>query len=104
MVGRIFSITTPISCYLQSKNINFIQAFQLIDNAKQELVALRSDEKYNDLVEDSNKFAIDHNLPELNFKESRVRKKKKMPSEQANDEIVISASEMYDYYNNYKYI
>ncbi|KAF0715432.1 Uncharacterized protein FWK35_00024167 [Aphis craccivora] len=95
LVGRIFSITTPISCYLQSKNINFIQAFQLIDNAKQELVALRSDEKFNDLVEDSNKFAIDHNLPELNFKESRVRKKKKMPSEQANDEIVISASEIF---------
>lgn len=67
LVGRIFSITTPTSCYLQSNNIDFIQAFQLIDNAKQELVALRSDETFNDLVEESNKFAIDHNLPESNF-------------------------------------
>ncbi|CAI6359595.1 unnamed protein product [Macrosiphum euphorbiae] len=95
LVGRIFSITTPTSCYLQSKNIDFIQAFQLIDNAKEQLVALRSDEKFDDLAEDSKKFAIDHNLPESNFKESRVRKKKKMAGEQANDEIIISASERF---------
>lgn len=100
LVGRIFSITTPTSCYLQSKNIDFIQAFQLIDNAKEQLVALRSDEKFDDLAEDSKQFAIHHNLPESNFKESRVRKKKKMPGEQANDEIIISVSERYDYYNN----
>jgi len=52
---------------LQSKNIDFIQAFQLIDNAKEQLVALRSDEKFDDLAEDSKQFTIDHNLPESNF-------------------------------------
>ncbi|XP_022167732.1 zinc finger MYM-type protein 1-like, partial [Myzus persicae] len=95
LMGRIFSITTPTSCYLQSKNIDFIQAFQLIDNSKKQLGALRSDEKFIDLVRESRQFSIDHNLLESNFKESRVRKKKKMSGEQVNDEITVSPSERF---------
>lgn len=95
-VRNIFSITTPVSCYLQSKNIDFIQTFHLIDKTKQQLVALRSNQHYNNLVEDAKQFSIDNNLLETDFKESRVRKAKKMISEEANDEVTTSASERYN--------
>jgi len=72
LTGRIFSIKTPTSCYLQSKNIDFIQDFQLIDNTKQKLNTFCYDEKFNEMVEEYKQFSIDYNLPESNFKESRV--------------------------------
>lgn len=93
LVREIFLITTPTSCYLQSKNLDFIQALHLIDKTKQLLEALRSDEQFYDLVKDAKKFAMDNNLPETHFKESRIHIRKKMPGEQVNKEITTSMSE-----------
>lgn len=33
---KIFNVTTPLSNYLQSKSLDFIQALQLIDLRKEE--------------------------------------------------------------------
>ncbi|CAH1737316.1 unnamed protein product [Aphis gossypii] len=95
LVREIFLITTPTSCYLQSKNLDFIQALRLIDKTKQLLEALRSDEQFYDLVKDAKKFAMDNNLPETHFKESRIHIRKKMPGEQVNKEITTSMSEKF---------
>lgn len=74
-IKNIFSITTPLSSYLQSKNIDFIQAYHLVDNAKRELKRLRSDSKFEELIESANNFSKDHNLSESHFKESLVIEK-----------------------------
>lgn len=43
-IRKIFSITTVVSNFLQSKSMDFIQAMTLIDNAKTRLQDLRSEE------------------------------------------------------------
>lgn len=86
----IFTRTTPASCYLQSINIDFIQAISLIDTTKNELIKLRSDDKFNELLEDAKQFAIEHKLPEKSLKEIRVRKVPKFADENVNDEISCS--------------
>jgi len=45
LVKTIFSITTPVSNYLQSKSIDFIEAINLIDVAKNRLIDPRDDSK-----------------------------------------------------------
>lgn len=89
LTKKIFSITTPTSCYLQSKNIDFIQALELVDKTKQELFNLRSSEKLDELVDDAKQFAVENCLPKTDFSGSRIRKKKSMPGEQTTDEVHI---------------
>lgn len=77
---------------MQSKNIDFIQANHFVDNAKRELKRLRSDIKFEELIERANNFSKDHNLSESHFKESRYRKTVRMSGEHSRDEISSSAS------------
>jgi hypothetical protein len=43
---KVFSVTTPLSNYLQSKSLDFIEALRLVNNAKENLLLMRSDIKY----------------------------------------------------------
>ncbi|KAF0710848.1 zinc finger MYM-type protein 5-like, partial [Aphis craccivora] len=53
LIRKIFSITTVVSNYLQSKSMDFIQAMTLIDKVKTRLQELRSEENYNQIVNDA---------------------------------------------------
>lgn len=59
---KIFSITTEVSSYLQSKDIDFIQAINLVDIAKKCLIDMKCERKCNDLVDQTITFAIYKNL------------------------------------------
>lgn len=74
LMKKIFDITTPLSRFLQSKTLDFIQALVLVDEGKSELNRIRSDENFETLLELSKDYAKDHNLIENDFKD--VKKKK----------------------------
>jgi len=74
-IQKVFSITTPLSRYLQSKNLDFIQAVVLIDEVKESLKNLRTGDKFLKLINEAQHFAREHNLVETEFKEIRIRKK-----------------------------
>lgn len=94
-IRKIFSITTVVSNYLQSKSMDFIQAMTLIDNAKTRLQDLRSDENFIQIVNDAKLFVHDKNLEEKDFKQTRPRKIKMMSGEKTRDEISSSPSDMF---------
>ena len=50
LVKTLFSITTPVSNYLQSKSVDFIDAINLVDFAKNRLIDLRDDSKCQNLI------------------------------------------------------
>lgn len=93
LIKQLFAITTPLSCYLQSKSIDFIQAYQLVDVAKKELEKMRSTEKFQELVENTKLFATENNLEKCDFQETRIRKRKILAGEQTSDEKFDSVSE-----------
>lgn len=74
---KIFIITTPLSNYLQSKSIDFIQALNLVDISKEKLVIMRCQEECDLVINEAKCFAEKYSLSELDFKESRPRKKKR---------------------------
>lgn len=92
---KIFSITTPLSKYLQSKSLDFIQAVVLIDEVKENLINLRTDREFLKLINEARQFAKENDLVETEFKEIRVRKKKLMPGEVSHDEPQILAIDRY---------
>jgi len=94
-IRKIFSITTVVSNYLQSKSMDFIQAMKLIDNTKTRLQDLRSEENCIQIVNDTKLFVHDKNLEEKDFKQTRPRKIKMMPGEKTRDEISSSPSDMF---------
>lgn len=95
LMKSIFSITTPLSKCLQSKNLDFIQALVLIDEAQKSLQYMRSDEGFMSLVNAAKTFSSNQNLTEVDFREIRHRRKKQMAGEIAMDETVMLASERY---------
>jgi len=98
LLRKIFSITTPLSNYLQSKSVDFIEALRLINTSKEQLAKMRSDKKYEEMVKEAKQFAIHHNLTEVDFKESRKRTKKILPGEKASDEVQSSSFDKYRYH------
>jgi len=53
LLRKIFSITTPLSNYLQSKSVDFIEALRLINTSKEQLAKTRSDKKYEEMVKEA---------------------------------------------------
>ncbi|XP_054259308.1 uncharacterized protein LOC128984050 [Macrosteles quadrilineatus] len=104
---QVFKVTTPLSDYLQTKDLDFVQAWRFIENSHRKLTDLR--EKFPDTVKAANNFVakMNENLEErekedeslsniyieTSLKETRRRKLKKLPGEEANDEIVGSSPE-----------
>lgn len=85
---KIFAITTEVSRYLQTKEIDFVQAINLIDVAKNRLIDMRSEQGCKDLVDQTKLFSIENNLTGRDFSQIRLRRKKIMPGELATDEVL----------------
>lgn len=89
---KLYKITTPVSVYMQSPKLDFIEAMHLVDSAQKRLNELRNDCKYNVLVEEVKQFVLSENLDEHDFPVIRIRKKKKLDEENLHDEIVNTPS------------
>ncbi|KAG8273357.1 hypothetical protein J6590_108302 [Homalodisca vitripennis] len=103
---QIFKVTTPLSDYLQTKNLDFAQAWRLIESATERLKDLRNRfnetleaahtfvRKFNEKIEASSEFEdLKDLMMETTFKKSRSRKVKKMAGEKCSDESVASSPE-----------
>lgn len=73
---KIFAITFEVSRYLQVKEIDFVQAINLIDVAKNRLIDMRSEQGCRDLVDQTKLFSIENNLTERDVSQVRLRRKK----------------------------
>ncbi|KAL4091045.1 hypothetical protein QTP88_025786 [Uroleucon formosanum] len=97
LLKNIFNITTPLSNYLQSKSLDFIQALKLVDSCKVKLRGMRSEEDCDSIINEAKLFARTHKLDDdlpSDFKSVRI-KKKKMPGENTQDQISESPIERY---------
>lgn len=56
LLKKIFNVTTPLSNYLQSKSLYFIQALKLVDLCKEKLTSMRSEEEYNLIINEAKSF------------------------------------------------
>lgn len=83
---KIFKITTPVSVYMQSPKLDFIEAMNLVDSAQKRLKELRNDLKYNEIIDEVNQFVIHEKLEEQDFQSVRIRKRKKTDGENLHDE------------------
>lgn len=92
---NIFNVTTPLSNYLQSRNIDFIEALNLVNIAKENLMELRSDDSFDDFLKTTKEYGKVNEVVNCDFKEVRKRTKKKMAGENAEDEIQDSACHKY---------
>jgi len=85
---KVFSVTTPLSNYLQSKSLDFIEALRLVNNAKENLLLMRSDIKYEQIINEAKQFCEEHDLPEKDFKTIRSKKRKRQIDEDENTKEV----------------
>ena len=92
---NVFNVTTPISNYLQSRNIDFIEPLNLVNIAKENLMELRSDDSFDDFLKTTKEYGKVNEVVNSDFKEVRKRMKKKMAGENAGDEIQDSACHKY---------
>lgn len=86
LMKKIFDISTPLSNYLQSSTLDFVEALNLVDSAHERIKKLRIEESFNNLMDDAKSFATLHELEETSLKEERIRRKTKMPGENCRDE------------------
>ena len=64
LMKKIFDITTPLSNYLQSSILDFVEALHLVDSVQEWMKKLRTDESFNNLIDEAISFAILHELEE----------------------------------------
>lgn len=69
---NIFSITTPLSTYLQAPDMDFIQAMKLVLATKKHLQEMRVDEMFGNILIDSQSFCMELNLDEKYFNDKRI--------------------------------
>lgn len=87
-VENIFSCTTPLSMYLQSPTIDFIQAITMVDVCTKKLSDLRNDINFDKLFEKTKEFVEKIGLTECNLPEKRNRRRKLLAGEVAGDEVI----------------
>lgn len=88
LMKTIFDITTPLSKYLQSPAIDFMQALVMVDYVRQQLTQLRTTEGAHEVLQNAKQFTIDNELDETQLPEIRLRKRKRMFDEISEDEII----------------
>ncbi|XP_008179820.1 zinc finger MYM-type protein 1-like [Acyrthosiphon pisum] len=90
LMENIFSHTTPLSIYLQSSSIDFIQAITIVDVCAKKLSDLRNEQSFNNLVTKTKSFANEIGLVECELPIIRSRRRKLLPGEVASDEIITN--------------
>ena len=83
---EIFAITGPLSRILQSVNIDFGKALNLLDAVCEQLSQLRDNPQ--SVID-----ALEEDFNDIEWKEERTRRRTRMPGELAEDEPGISAEE-----------
>lgn len=86
LMKKVFEHTTPLSVYLQSPGIDFIQALVMIDNCAKNLSKMRQDEYVDQLLEDARQFAENIGLEETCFSKKRNISRKLMPGDNRTNE------------------
>lgn len=95
LMESIFSCTTPLSMYLQSSNIDFIQVISMVDVCAKKLSNLRNDQTFDNLLDKTKQFVDEIGLVKCKFVEIRIRRKKLMSREIAPDEIITNPYERF---------
>jgi len=88
LLKKNFAITTPLSNYLQSKSIDFIEALRLVDVSEKQLISVPCDSEFEKTVNEAKYFAKENQLTEVYFKDFIQRVKKKLPGEETVDEVI----------------
>jgi len=92
---NIYTITSPVSKYLQPKSVNYLLAWKMRDTMKKETFKKKNNNYVLFLLEKCKHFAetvINHYLNEYlvdiedNFPQKRISKQKRLPSENCQDE------------------
>ena len=96
--SRIFQVCTPVSKYLQTNGMDILAALKMVNKTTTMIESIRNE--FEDIVKETTLFATSTNslLDETDLEEQiatelpvkRVRRKKKLPSEKADDEILES--------------
>ncbi|KAL5239152.1 hypothetical protein ACI65C_006562 [Semiaphis heraclei] len=86
---KLFAVTTPLSNYLQSSSLGYVEALCLVDSVQNRIKILRAEEQFSLLIDESKSFASDNNLVVTGLKEIRTRRIKRMPGELCQDESNI---------------
>lgn len=76
LMKSIFAFTSPLSKYLQSPSIDFIQALCIVDSTTKKIKNIRTVKCADDLLMEAKQFAISKGLTEIGFPHERVRRKK----------------------------
>jgi hypothetical protein len=71
LMKKVFDITTPLSNYLQSSTLDFIEALHLVDSAQDRLKKLRTEDMFNNIMDEAKSFSMLHKLEETSLKEER---------------------------------
>lgn len=90
LMENIFSRTTPLSIYLQSSSIDFIQAITMVDACAKKLFDLRNEQSFNDLITKTKSFVNEIGLVECELPNIRSRRRKLLPGKIVSDEVITN--------------
>lgn len=78
LMNKIFSITTPLSTYLQFPSNDYIEALAMVDVVECNLSKLRTQESFEYLLKEAEDFSIKYELDESELYSIRQKKRKLM--------------------------
>ena len=98
---HIYKITTPLSQYLQTKGLDMLQAWRMVETVHNEIITISRD--FENIHQQAKEFCASVNalLAETDLEidavlpKKRARKKKRMPGEKCQDEAVLDEVEAY---------
>lgn len=89
---KVFNILSPTNSILQSKDLDLILAVSMIEDNKIKISKLRTDSSFMNLSREVDNFVLKIEDEDEYFTQLpvlRIRKKKKMPGELSDDEIIL---------------
>jgi hypothetical protein len=95
LMQNILSCTTPLSIYLQSSSIDFIQAITMVDVCAKKLSELRNEQSFNDLITKTKYFVNEIGLVECELPNIRSRRRKLLPGEIVSDKVITNPYEKF---------
>jgi hypothetical protein len=75
---KVFDITTPLSNYLQSSTMDFVEVLHLVDSAQDRMKKLRTEDMFNNIRDKAKSFSTLHKLEETSLKEERFKEENKI--------------------------
>ncbi|KAL4097770.1 hypothetical protein QTP88_022492 [Uroleucon formosanum] len=91
LMKKIFCYTTPLSVYLQSPAIDFIQALTMVDNVSKQIKKLRTSHEAENVLNEAKTFASEKGLTESCLPDVRVRRRKIMVDEAPTEHLIVNS-------------